>query len=374
MKKMQIYILTMSLFALTITSCKEDAKNENEDFTTIFSDILEDFTDKTVIATYSAMADNAILLKNEVEKLEGTVTNEQVSNAAQAWVNTRQYWERSEAFLFGPAAFNNLDPLLDSWPLDKNQLDQVLADVEADKIEMSAAYVRENLGASLRGFHAVEYLLFRDGNARNGADITPSELIYLKAVAQVLTEDCIALEAWWTGTENLTTEKQGILEDAEIETAEPFGNEMKNAGQAGSRYSSLYAAIEEIIQGAMDIADEVGNAKIADPVESGNVLDVESWYSWNSLDDFQNNIRSIENVYLGGLDENNRGVGLSAFVKSKDAALDTEIQSNIENALTTIAAIGTPFRNNLNNKTGTDAAIAACGELFDSLKKIKNLL
>ena len=375
MKKHIYYILILSSLVLITGSCKDDNEVDNpDDQNEVLSSIISDYTNKTVIKTYEAMADNAILLTEAVDNFSTEITDGEVSAAAEAWKNTRQYWEKSEAFLFGPAAFNNLDPLLDSWPLDKDQLDQVLEDVEQGEVEMSADYVRNNLGASLRGFHAVEYLLFREGASRSGVDITTSELTYLKAVAQVLAEDCTTLEAWWGGSDNITTEKQNMLESAEIEVGDPFGDEIINAGLAGSRYASQNAALEEIIQGAMDIADEVGNAKIADPVESGNVLDVESWYSWNSLTDFQNNIESIENAYLGGLNEGDRDNSLSNFVLEKSSDLDAEIKANIELAISKISAIGEPFRNNLSNSEATDAAMEACNSLFDSLKKIKDIL
>ncbi|WP_321371132.1 imelysin family protein [uncultured Draconibacterium sp.] len=375
MKKFNPFLFLAGGLALFTVACSEtddvidvDERDEN------ITQVITDYTNKTVIATYENMATNAIELVNVIQGFSSELNDSEVEDAADAWKYTREYWEKSEAFLFGPAAFNNLDPLLDSWPLDKDQLDQVLADVEDETISMSSDYVRNSLGASLRGFHAVEYLLFRDGAARSAASFSAAELTYLEAVAQVLAEDCTTLEAWWTGAENLTIEKQNLLATAEIEVGDAFGNELINAGLGGSRYVSQYAALEEIIQGAMDIADEVGNAKIADPVESGNVLDVESWYSWNSLTDFVNNINSIENAYLGGLSENDRGASFSDLVKAESAELDEEIKANIAAAKSEINNIGQPFRNNLSNTTATDAATDACNALLDSLKKVKDIL
>lgn len=375
MKKINSFLFLIGALALFTVACSEnddviDTNLQDE----MITEVITDYTNFTVIKTYENMASNAISLVDVIQNFSADLSDAEVEEAAEAWKDTREYWEKSEAFLFGPAAFNNLDPLLDSWPLDKDQLDQVLADVEDEKISMSSEYVRNSLGASLRGFHAVEYLLFRDGAARSAASFSAPELTYLKAVAQVLAEDCTTLEAWWTGAGNLTQQKQSLLETAEIEVGDAFGNELINAGLSGSRYGSQYAALEEIIQGAMDIADEVGNAKIADPVESGNVLDVESWYSWNSLTDFVNNINSIENAYLGGLSENDRGVSLSDLVKAESAELDEEVKANIAATKSQINNIGMPFRNNLSNTTATDAAIEACNELFDSLKKVKDIL
>ena len=374
MKRFNPFLFLTGLLVLFIVACSDDDDvadvGERDEKIT---QMITDYTNKTVIATYGNMATNAIQLVDVIQGFNSELTDDEVVAAAEAWKDTREYWEKSEAFLFGPAAFNNLDPLLDSWPLDKDQLDQVLADVEDETISMNSDYVRNSLGASLRGFHAVEYLLFRNGGPRAAASFSAAELTYLEAVAQVLAEDCITLEAWWNGSDNLTSQKQSLLEAAEIEVGDAFGNELINAGLSGSRYVSQYAALEEIIQGAMDIADEVGNAKIADPVESGNVLDVESWYSWNSLTDFKNNIQSIENAYMGGI-ESDRGSSLSDIVKEKSADLDAEVKANIAAAKTEISNIGEPFRNNLSNQVATDAATGACNDLFDSLKKVKDAL
>ena len=368
------YIFLLSFFiALFLVSCSDDDPTgpDTEVIDELKAEILVDYTNNTVIKTYSSMADDAIDFYNDCVTVESAKTNASVEAAAESWRNVREHWEQSEAFLFGPANYNNLDPLLDTWPLDKNKLDQVLA--LPDIMEIDAAYVRDNLGSSLRGFHAVEYVLFRDGGARPVSDISEEELKYLVAVAEVLRDDCITLEASWAGEDGISQEKQSYLAEAEIEVSANYGEEMMKAGNAGSRYASVNLALEEIIQGAMDIADEVGNAKIAEPAQSQNVLDVESWYSWNSLTDFKNNIHSIENAYLGGV-EGYRGTGLTEYVSSLDAELDAEILDLIDESIDKIDAIGSPFRNNLGNTTAINAAIESCTDLMNALDKINDLL
>jgi uncharacterized iron-regulated protein len=113
----------------------------------------------------------------------------------------------------------------------------------------------------------------------------------------------------------------------------------------------------------IDIANEVGRQKIAGPVKSQNVLDVESWFSWNSLTDFTNNVNSIENAYINGYNGSNPGASLSIFVKGIDPAIDSEVKAKITAAKTAINAIPAPFRNSLNNTEKTSAAIAAMSNL-----------
>lgn len=334
-------------------------------------DVLRAYTGNTVIQTYADMASEAVKLNEAVDKLAAEPTDANAAVAAQAWKNTRAPWEQAEAWLFGPAAFTNLDPKLDSWPLDQTQLDIVIASVNDGKLEVDAAYVRDYLGAALRGFHAVEYLLFRDGQPRKAEDFTKGELAYLKAATTVLTEDAITLEAWWAGMDALSAPKAAILEAAEIEAGKPFGAEFIGAGKAGSRYSSQEEALEELLQGCIDIADELAAAKIAEPAKANDPQLCESWYSWTSLDDCQNNVLSIEYAYLG---KNKGDASVSALVAAKDKAADAAVKVAIAKAKQNVAAIPRPFRNNLDKTAQIDAAAAACSELSAALGKAQAAL
>lgn len=342
-------------------ACKKDDDNGSENNGYDYKPILKDYVEKTVIPTYAAMKNASKELFAKVQEFKKTPTQANIDEACKLWQKTRKPWEASEAFLFGPAAFKNLDPLLDSWPLDKDQLDQVLK----SEHELTADFVRDGLGAVLRGFHTVEYLLFRDGKPRTVSDVTDREKEYLVAVTEVLRDDCVTLWALWEGGES---EKE-ILEALEIEVKTPYGDEFVKAGSSGSRYNSQKDAIDDIIQGILDIADEVGNAKIADPHNSKNVLDVESWFSWNSLTDFQNNVRSIENSYIGGyFTDGGAENSMSNYIKEKNPELDKEVKAKIKAAIDGIGAIPEPFRNNLEH-ANVKTAMSKLNELNDIFDK-----
>ena len=359
------WLLLAAALVAGVSSCKP-TEEDNVD-TEAYRNILASYTENTVIATYGFLADKAIELHGLCSELRQNPTEATVAAAAQKWREARVFWEQSEAFLFGPAEYNSLDPKIDSWPLDRDELDAALR--QSNILTIDAARARAIFGHNLIGFHAIEYVLFRDGAPRPLSDIPTEELAYLDAVAQVLAEDCILLEASWAGMEAVSELKKQMLADAEIGISTEFGREMNSAGLPGSRFPSLQSAISEIIEGCKDIADEVGNAKIADPVESKNVLEVESWYSWNSITDFTDNIRSIENAYLGGV-PSRRGHSLSSYVAEKNKSLDDEIKARIATAIVKIRAIGEPFRNHLNNEQGAQEAMDACDDLFNSLHKI----
>ena len=147
---------------------------------------LADYADNVVVATYSKMGAAAVKLDKAVESLKKDPSDAKVAEAAGRWKEVRKQWELSESFLFGPAAFASLDPKLDSWPLDRVQLDAVLAQIDSGKLEIDAGYVRDYLGAALRGFHAVEYLLYRDGKP---VDFTYRPIAQYGAETQVETRE-----------------------------------------------------------------------------------------------------------------------------------------------------------------------------------------
>ena len=130
-----------------------------------------------------------------------------------------------------------------------------------------------------------------------------------------------------------------------------------------------------MIDGCIDIAGEVGQAKIGEPYDlyvSGKTTEalyaVESWYSWHSRDDYTNNIYSIRNAYYGSRDGIVNNNSLSKLVAKYNPELDADVKAAIEDAADAIQAIPQPFRSNINSKEA-QAAMEACAELSDILEK-----
>ncbi|MCM1518156.1 MAG: hypothetical protein NC117_05915 [Pseudoflavonifractor sp.] len=148
----------------------------------------------------------------------------------------------------------------------------------------------------------------------------------------------------------------------------------------GEGYESAAGCIEEIIDGCIDIASEVGSQKIGEPYRlytggkpTEALYAVESWYSWHSREDYANNIYSIRNSYLGSTDGTLATNSISSYVASVDAALDAEVKGAINAAAAAILAIPQPFRNNINSPEAR-AAMDACSDLETILdQKLKPL-
>ena len=253
-------------------------------------------------------------------------------------------------------------------------------------------YITSNLGYGLLGYHALEYILFQltDDSHREPRDfektynysgqvvnITNNHMIYMAGVAQDLRNQCIRLEASWAGMENVTTQKQEILTETEQEPTFDYGTSMKTAGQGGSKYTSYTVAAQELIQGCIDIVDEVCTQKIGRP-NSGQTADdknyIESPYALNSVVDFVDNIKSVKNAYEGiGYDGTNNATSVSAYIATIDPSPDTEVKALIDEAITKIQAIPEPFAKNATGAEA-DAAIESLSQLSTALDKANKAL
>lgn len=373
-----------------LTACSD---NDNNDGTqtgtlsekeTVLKEAITPYINHTVIATYKNLADATITLNEKCEAIQtafanGTLAPAQIREAGEAWKSARKYWELSEAFLYGAASDYNIDPHIDSWPLDKASMEAMLNNPQ-QMAQMSPDYVGKNLGYGLLGFHAIEYMLFQlnasetESQPRDVSKFTKEETIYLSAIAGDLRNQCIRLEASWAGMNNVTTEKQDILTGAELEPSFNYGESMLNAGVAGSKYVNYTDAAQELIQGCIDIADEVGQQKIGRPATGTSEEDknyIESPYSLNSITDFADNILSIRNAYEGS---NDGDKSISDFIASVESDTDREVKEAIENAITAIRKIQEPFAKNATSAEAQAAVKAVGTDLVNALEKAAQTL
>lgn len=372
------FLLICGLTGLLTTACKDDVEIENsglsQDYNEAYTIVINNYVDNIVLNTYSKQKEAARKLLAAVEKFTESGKQSDLQNACDAWRATRCPWEESEAFLFGPAATYSLDPSLDSWPLDKVQIEKYLnSDIDFDV---------DGLGATVRGFHTLEYLLFENGQARDASTVGDRQKEYMKTVATGLYYDSFKLWYYWNGNDGLSKEDEKLIEEIEPdEAADGFGSRFKQPNMYDQLFKTQADVISQIVDGCTDISGEVGEQKIGGPFENKNVEDVESWYSWNSLEDYKNNILSIQHSYLGTLsndisDLDNAGDdrSISGLVANSNKDMDKEIRKAIQNAYKAIDAIPAPFRNNLNASSEIKEAMAKCAELTDVLEKIKTVV
>lgn len=376
--KPALFFFCSALLSGSLVACSDDndPNDANDNKEEMLQAAMTPYIDNTVVPTYKGMADNAIKLYESTLQIldafeNNTLTSALVQQAGDEWKESRRYWELSEAFLFGAAGDYDIDPHIDSWPLDKVAMDAQLAAIRrGEELDFT-------LGESIYGvigYHALEYMLFELDATKNKSQVhslnyTHEEVVFMTKVAEDLRNQCVRLEAAWAGINNVTSEKRQILESKGLVPDTNYGDAMKYAG-SNNLYKNYQAAAEELIQGCIDIADEVGNTKIGNPhhgTEPGDQDYIESPYSLNSISDFVNNIRSIQNAYQGS---NAGDASVSDYIKSINPELDTRVKNAIQQAITAIQAIPEPFAKNAQGTAAGNAVDVVGTDLVNVLNEV----
>jgi putative iron-regulated protein len=328
-------------------------------------EIIQNIATNVILKTYQDMAKETATLKVNVNTFAKNPTQENLDKAKTAWRAARVPWESSESFLFGPVDSLGIDPQVDTWPLNRLDLEGVMSSGRLINLDL----VR-NLGTNMQGYHTVEYLLFGSGISSNNkaiSEFSQVQLDYLVATSTLLAEYSGQLAHAWSTQYNPEDSQSGGYADV-----------ISNPSLQNPIYSSERAVLEEYIQGMMGILDEVGNGKISDPfgsdINHANVELVESPYSWNSLADFTNNIRSVHSIYTGSYGAH-KGAGIKDYVKAKNASLAQRVEFEILKSMQLIQKISgpnqnVPFRQAILNAEGRQRIQLA----IDQLAKTRTLI
>ena len=121
------FILGMAVAALALTAC-DDEKKDNGSIS-LENDIkaaVEQYVPNVIYTTYNDLAQESEqlyeLLAEAAEKGVNAITQDEIDAICAKFLQARQSWEESEAFLFGAASDFGIDPHIDTWPLDADGL------------------------------------------------------------------------------------------------------------------------------------------------------------------------------------------------------------------------------------------------------------
>ena len=323
---------------------------------TALRQVLTNLVSNVIVPTYTDLANDVEDLEKTLNGLTpSTITQAQIDKACADFKAARQHWERSEAFLGGAASDFSIDPTIDSWPLDRAEL------LDYFKGGMKAEIEDES---TILGFHALEFILFRNGQNRKVAELQGNdtytnfesvsgadELKYAQQVCKLLKERCFQLQVAWEGEKN--SSRVAVVKAAglpyQTENGLSYGENLTGAGQnSKSTFPSLKDAVAQVLSSdegsCVAICNEVGTAKVANPFSAGDIAYVESPYSYNSITDFQDNIRSIRNVWFGSTNGNAAAGSFNAFFASVGQdATNTAVTGAFNSAINAIGQMPAPF-------------------------------
>jgi hypothetical protein len=326
---------------------------------TYLYEVLNNLVDNVIVPTYTSLADNTEDLEKTLHGLTAaSITQAQIDKACADFKAARLYWERSEAFLGGAAADFDIDPTIDSWPLNRSLL---LTYLQSGRTDFSDEEIED---ATILGFHALEFLLFRNGQPRKAAEFQTndtytgfeqisgaSELAYAQRICTLLKERTFQLQVAWEGEKNASRTAVVKAAGLEYQTEKglSFGDNLKQAGKSSkSTFASLADAIAQVLSddegSCFAICNEVGTAKIANPFANGDIAYVESPYSYNSITDFADNIRSIRNIWLGSTNDSAADKSFHKFFASvNQVAVNTAVENAYSAAISNISGMPAPF-------------------------------
>lgn len=385
-------------FTFSFTSCSDDNNDDHqakvEEQNTSIKDLSAQYLNAVVYPTYTNLANETENLYNKISALKTklknneTVAQSEIDAICTSYKAARQYWEESEAFLYGAASDFEIDPHIDTWPLDVETLAKDLQD-EAKITALDAAEsngeARNYLTKENLGFHGIEFIFFRDGNNRpvaifnndevesfedyfTGLNVTgKEEVIFAAAVACDLRDKCYQLEVSWKGNKadashvarvqecakkfddyNTTVQKNGLS----------YGENILAAGTSTSTLNSWKKVVETIlVSGCSNICAEVADQKMGqayrcatgkpeyhEDEETGEMVAddpnyIESPYSYNSYTDFYGNIMSIQNSLYGNINstkyENN---SIMAYLTKYNPEMAAELTNKLSKALAALVA------------------------------------
>ena len=319
--------------ALVLAACSNDVTRR---------DVTASLTELVIVPRNEAAADSAEALSTEIRILVSDPTSARLEEAQAAWRGARSDWSRVQAYTFGPVMELRIPSLVDWWPIDEAKIQQALT-----RPTISAEDVRETFAADQRGFSALEHLLFSDnvlGRLASGDDAYGQ---YLTALADVIADAIRQASDDWSGA---------------------YGEAFSGSGNLAI---SENLAIADLVRVPVFLTETIGDMQLgvalgitkaeADPTV------IPEGHAGVGIDDLEQNIRGIQDTYLGSSD----GLGLSDLVAQLSEGTDQRMRDALSQAIDTIASLKSGGQS-LNELVATDPDSVA--QARDAIKALQVIL
>ena len=329
------------------------------------ADVVKTYAD-IAAAGYADSLTSAQSLQGAIDALIATPSDETLTAARTAWLAARVPYQQTEVFRFGNPIVDDWEGRVNAWPLDEGLIDYVdseayggpseenplstlnvianpkfsIGSTEIDAATISPATIQalheaDGIEANVAsGYHAIEFLLWgQDLNgtgpgagARPHTDYIQGEgctggncdrrAQYLQAAAGLLVTDLQEMAANWA---------EGGAARAAVTEDPAKGVQAMLTGMGSLSYGEQ--AGERMKLGLM----------LNDPEEEHDC------FSDNTQNSHYYDGLGIRNVYLGSYTRPDgsvvSGPSLSALVASGDAAVDTQLKTELDDTVAKLAAL-----------------------------------
>ena len=322
------FYVASALCLAAMASCGQASNGDVEKLRMIESTLAT-----VIVPSFDELDRTAKVMQTAIATVVTDPTQTNLDVARAAWRASRVSWKNTETFGFGPAMDLRLVVAIDQSPIDPLKVDEEVNGAAA----LSSSYV-EQLGANRKGFHAMEYLLFR---AQDDAAVLPS-----------LTSDAAAprrrelLKAY---SENFVVQVD-VLRDAWL-VGNGHRDLMLSPGADNPTYGTVKSVIDTLVNESVFVTEFLIKTRLGKPMgtATGGVPQPaleESGPSDNSIADLRSSVESVRNMYLGTRD-GSVGSGLTVLVAEQNPATDFAMQEALRAALIAIDAIPRPFATSL---------------------------
>jgi predicted lipoprotein len=292
--------------------------------------MLQDVGQLVILPTYDSLVAEASGLASAAATLELTPDASTLAGAQDAWRRARAVWKQSEAFAIGPAETLRTANRIDWSPVRTDRIEAELASDDA----ITAAWV-EDLGTNLKGFLAIEYLLFDPV----GGD---------SAVLQAVTgEDGPRRRAFIRAASENLRDQTILLRDAWAPTGGDFVGTLAAAGPGNATFPTVKSAVDKLVNQLIFLAEDVADHQLLVPlgVRNGGVPRpdlIDANRSGNGMSDLLDNLTGLQNVYFAVYGDR-RGQGFSAIVSELNPQTDNVLGLAIRRSFETATRISVPL-------------------------------
>jgi putative iron-regulated protein len=339
------------LFALCAIACGSDSDGENE-LPESASGALQGYAE-IVHASYSDSLASAQALDSAIDSFLEAPSAAGLNGAREAWLASREPYLQTEVYRFYDGPIDNPDGpegLINAWPLDENYIDYVVGGSDAGMVndpQMTIdkdAIIGANEGVDEKsistGYHAIEFLLW----GQDLSDTGPGNRPYTDYVTD------------GTGTaENQARRGQylAVASDLLVENLQSLVDAW--APNDSSNYRAQFLGEEpgptlaKVMSGMIILSGfETGGERLQAALDSGDQEEEHSCFSDNTHRDMVQDVRGIENVWLGRYQQldGTRVTGATSIrdvIAAADSSLAEQLSTRINDSLGLAEDLRTPF-------------------------------
>ena len=309
------YLPVVFLTLLTLAGCSSEETATDQE-------VLASLMDGVVVLAYESLHRDMEQLDRDVQALCDAPGEASLQAARDSWREARASWSMSRAMWFGPVMDRRSVRLLDWSPTKVDGVVKILDDGRV----LSTGDALELLASNLRGFGAIEYLLFSGGPPAAYAE-SQALCPYLTALVEVAgNETAAVLKEWLEGTEGRSPYRDYFSDRAAVSILPDD-------------------AVAEVVRTQVFLIREMVDMRLASALglrgDGPDLTLIPGTSADNGLLDLRNEILGMQAIYEG---RGEQGLGISDLVRPLSEDTDQRLRDQFTTAISAIDAAEGPLR------------------------------